>query len=75
MANKLMYIPNDDTQNCPFCKLKLLVETFEHPTFNTNQTKHQSCEAGKYENVIKKLWGLMYKQSNVPSLPVNYLSL
>ena len=23
-----MYIPSDDTQNYPFCRLKLLVETF-----------------------------------------------
>ena len=21
MADKLMHIPNDDTQNCPFCKI------------------------------------------------------
>ena len=25
-----MYIPNDETQNYPFCILKLVVETFEH---------------------------------------------
>ncbi len=29
MADKLMYIPNDGTKNCPFCRLKLLVKTFE----------------------------------------------
>ena len=29
MADKLMYIPNDDTQNYPLCRLKLLVEKFE----------------------------------------------
>ena len=27
---KLMYIPNNDTRNYPFCKLKLVVEMFEH---------------------------------------------
>ena len=27
MTVKLMYIPNDDTQNCPFCKLQIVVET------------------------------------------------
>ena len=32
MTDKLMYIPNDDTQNYPFCRLKLVVETFEHST-------------------------------------------
>ena len=37
MAVILMYIPNDDTQN-PFCRLKLMVETFEYST-NQNPTK------------------------------------
>ncbi len=32
MDNKLMYIPNDDTQNYPFCGVKIVVETFEHST-------------------------------------------
>ena len=30
MADKLMYIPNDDTQNYPISKLKLVIEKFEH---------------------------------------------
>ena len=32
LADKLMYIPNDDeTQNYPFCRLKLVVdETFDY---------------------------------------------
>ena len=32
MPNKLMYNPNDDTQNYPFCRLKLVVKTYEHST-------------------------------------------
>ena len=28
MADKLMFIPIDDTQNYPFCSVKLVVETF-----------------------------------------------
>ena len=32
ITDKLMYIPNDDTQNYPFCKLQLVVETFGHLT-------------------------------------------
>ena len=32
MADKLMNIPSDDTQNYPFCRLKLVVELFEHST-------------------------------------------
>ena len=38
MANKLMYIPNYDAQNYPFCRFKLEVETFEHSTsFQANK--------------------------------------
>ena len=29
MADKFIYIPNDDTQNYPFCTLKLVFETFD----------------------------------------------
>ena len=29
MVNKLMYIPKEDTQNYPFCRLQLGVKTFE----------------------------------------------
>ena len=39
MADKLMYIPNDNTQNCPFCNVKLVVETFEQATKYSNQSK------------------------------------
>ena len=38
MADKLTYIPNDATQNYPFCRLELVVETFEKPT-NQNSLK------------------------------------
>ena len=37
MADKFMHIPNDDTQNYPFCNLHLVVETFE--TTNQNSIK------------------------------------
>ena len=32
MADELMYIPNDDTQNYPICRLLLMVETFGFST-------------------------------------------
>ena len=32
MADKLMYFPNDDTQNFSFWRLQLAVETFGHST-------------------------------------------
>ena len=33
ITNELIYILNDYTQNYPFCRIKLVVETFEHSTF------------------------------------------
>ena len=39
MADELIYIPNYDSQNYLFCRLKLLVETFEHSTLLTKQSK------------------------------------
>ena len=44
MADKLMYIPNDDTNNYPFCRLKLVVETFEYTTESTNQKSPKSSK-------------------------------
>ena len=32
MADQLMYIPDDVTQNYPFYRLQLVVETFGHST-------------------------------------------
>ena len=37
MDDKFMHIPNDDPQNYPFCKLELVVETF-----NTQLNKQNS---------------------------------
>ena len=42
MLDKLMHIPNDDTQNYPVCRLQLVVETFEHSTYWTNQPINQN---------------------------------
>ena len=39
MADKLMYIPNDDRQNYLMCRLKVVVETFEHSTKLANKSK------------------------------------
>ena len=38
IADKLLYIPNDDKQNYPFCKLQLVVKTLD--TILKEQTKH-----------------------------------
>ena len=39
MADELIYIPNDDTLNNPFCKLQLVVGKLGHYTEWTNQSK------------------------------------
>ena len=38
-TDKLMYFIKDDTRDYSYCKLKLVVETFEHSTLLTNQSK------------------------------------
>ena len=48
MADKLIYIPNDDTQNYPFCTLKLAVDKFGHSTKQTNKSY-----SIKVPNVVK----------------------
>ena len=50
MADKLVYITNDDTHNYPFCTLQVVVETFEQSTKQKSQ-KLLSQE----ENVIMKI--------------------
>ena len=47
MADKFMHVPNDDTQNNPFCNLHLVVETFE----TTNQN---SIKVSKFVDPMKK---------------------
>ncbi len=39
MDDKLSLIPNDDKQNCPFCRLKSLVENFEPYFYYVTQIK------------------------------------
>ena len=39
MAEKLMSIPNNDTQNYPFSRLQLVVKMCRHSTELTNQSK------------------------------------
>ena len=46
MADKSMYIPNDDTHSFFFCRLKFVVETFEHSTLLTNQKKFTKVPKG-----------------------------
>ena len=51
MAEKLMHIPNDDTQNYFFCRLKFVVETSEHQLHKpTNQNSVKVPEVVKTTN-------------------------
>ena len=43
-----MYTPNDDTQNYPFCRLKLVVETL-----NTQHNKPTNQNSLKVPKVVK----------------------
>ena len=55
MADKLMYIPNDDTPNYPFFRLQLVVETFGHSKFN----KIPKVVKPANKDFIIKLWRLV----------------
>ena len=51
MVDKLMYNPDDDTQNYPFYGLQLVVETFGHSTNEpTNQNSIKNLKDGKPSN-------------------------
>ena len=59
MVDKVMYIPNDNTQNYPFCGLQIVAETFGHSTKWTKQSKFKVVKPTNKKNVIVKLWGLV----------------
>ena len=46
MADILMFIPNDDTQNSLFYGLQLVVQMFGHLTKWTNQSKFNKSPQG-----------------------------
>ncbi len=56
MAAELMFIPNDNTQNFPFNRLKLLAEAFElnDPT-NQNSLKSPNLLSQQIRNKYKTL--------------------
>ena len=67
MDDKLMYIPIDNTQNYPLCRLKLVVGTFWHSNIEQINIK---WEATKFFSQRRRKEDLCNKQSNVPSLSV-----
>ena len=76
MADKLMYIPNDDTQNYLFCRLKLMVIKRLNTQLNesNNQNSPKVPKFGKPTN--KKTFYKTFRTSaikspmSLPSLPV-----
>ena len=54
MAEKLMNIPNDDTQNYSFCRLQLMVKTFGQSTKWTNQSKFNKSPKDCLNQQIRK---------------------
>ena len=49
MADKLMYIPKDDTQNYPLCRLQFVVKTSEQ-TLNEPTNQNSISPQGWYAN-------------------------
>ena len=59
MVDKFMYIPTDDTQNYPFCRSNLAVETFEHST-NQNLLKPPTLVSQQIRKRFYKIFGQMW---------------
>ena len=68
-----MHIPNDDTENYPFCRLQLLVETSGYSTKWNNQSKSnkspQSCQANEWGKSYCKTLGTSLINSLMPLPP------
>ena len=70
-----MYIPNDDIQNYPFCRLPLVVETIGqsqlNEPFNQNSIKIRKCynnTLGTSEINSPFFWGLLIDNTGTHSL-------
>ena len=70
MADKWMYIPNDDTQNYPLCRIQLVGETFKHSTQWNNQSKFPKVVKPMNKKTLYKTLGTN-EHPNVPLLPAN----
>ena len=72
MGDKCLYIPNDNTQDYPICRLKLVLETFEHSNLMNQPIEihisPQSCLTNEWENVIIKSLGTSVMNSLLSSL-------
>ena len=72
MGDKCLYIPNDNTQNYSICRLKLVLETFEHLNLMKQPIKSpQSCLTNEWENVIIKTLRTSEMNSPLSSLSLS----
>ena len=76
MADKLIFIPNDDTQNSLFCKLQLLkrLDTQLHESANQNSLKVPKVDKSTNKKTWLKTLGTSVINSPLsPFLPeINY---
>ena len=68
MADRFMYITNNDTQNYLFCRLQLVLEKFGLDYLKHNLSP-KSCEANEQEIVILGTI-VMNSSMSPPSLPI-----
>ena len=68
MTDKLMYIPNDDTQNYHFCELQFVVKTFERST-NQNSPKSSKLLSQRIRKRYCKTLGTSV--INIPLYPLS----
>ena len=59
MANKIIYIPNYDSQNYPFFRLQLVVKTQLNEPTKINSIKVPKVVMPTKKKIIMKLWGLV----------------
>ena len=56
MTDKLTYITNNDTQNYSFCKLQLVVKTFNTQLNEPNQAKFNKSPKKLLSQIIRKCY-------------------
>ena len=72
MDVKLIYIPNDDKQNCPFCRLKLIVEQYQFLISQSKTILSKVPNVFELPNKVKWLHNFGYQcnlKTNVPYFP------
>ena len=73
MAEKLMYlkVPHDYTQNYPFCRLQLVIETFGH---SNNEKSVKVIVKSIYKKRLYKTLGTSEINSPLSPLSLKYVA-